>query len=221
MKNRLKHLSQLQVRKHFTLGEEISHSVTHGIGLGLGIVALILLVIKGSRSRDGLYLVSMVIYASSLIILYTNSMFYHGMPEGGAKNLFEKLDHASVYLLIAGTYTPFCLLAVGGVKGIVVCSIQWALAAVGVVFKSIWIDKYVKIHVSIYLVMGWTIIFFGSAIFDSLASVGFTLVFLGGIGYSIGVLFYIFDWFKYHHFIWHLFVLAASILHFFAIYLYV
>lgn len=211
----------VQVRKHFTLGEEISHSITHGIGMLLGIVAMVLLVIKGAKLRDTLYLVSMIIYASSVIILYTNSMFYHGLPEDKGKHIFEKLDHASVYILIAGTYTPFCLLAVGGIKGIIICSIQWVLAVVGVVFKSIWIDKFVKIHVVIYLAMGWTIIFFGSAIFSSLATVGFALLFGGGLCYSVGVLFYVFDWFKYHHLIWHLFVLTASILHFFAIYLYI
>lgn len=203
------------------MGEEIAHATAHGVGMLLGIAALVLLTIKGSRSRDALYLVSVIIYGVSLIVLYANSMFYHGFPQGKVKDLFEKLDHASVYLLIAGTYTPFCLIAVGGWLGIAVCSLQWGLAILGVVFKSIWIDRFVKIHVLIYLVMGWTIIFFGSRIFDELATVGFGLLFTGGLAYSLGVLFYVFDWFKYHHFIWHLFVLAGSILHFFTIYLYI
>ncbi len=217
----MKDILEKKVRKNFTLGEEIAHSITHGIGLLLGIAALVLLVVKGARSRDALYIVSVIIYAVSSIILYANSMFYHGFPQGKAKNIFEKLDHASVYLLIAGTYTPFCLIAVGGWIGILVCSIQWALAIVGVVFKSIWIDKYVKIHVIVYLAMGWTIIFFGSVIFNSLDTTGFAMLFVGGLCYSIGTLFYVFDWFKYHHFIWHLFVLAASVLLFFTIYFYV
>lgn len=217
----MKSLKKVEVRKHFTLGEEISHSVAHGIGMLLGIVALVLLAIKGSHLNNGLYTVSMVIYGVSLIVLYANSMFYHGFPEGKVKNIFEKLDHSSVYLLIAGTYTPYCLIAVGGTKGLVICILQWVLAITGVVFKSIWIDKFVKIHVAIYLIMGWTIIFFARTIFDSMASTGFALLFLGGMSYSIGVLFYVFDWFKYHHFVWHLFVLAASILMFFSIYLYV
>ncbi len=216
MKFRLK-----EVRKNFTKGEEIAHSVTHGIGLLLGIAALVLLVVKGAKTRDALYLVSVIIYSVSVIVLYANSMFYHGLPSGRAKDVFEKLDHSSVYLLIAGTYTPFCLVAVGGWLGIVVCAIQWALAIVGVVFKSIWIDRFVKIHVVIYLAMGWTIIFFGSTIFDKLATVGFVMLFAGGMAYSVGVIFYVFDWFKYHHFVWHLFVLLASVLLFFTIYLYV
>ncbi len=216
MKFRLK-----EVRKNFTKGEEIAHSVTHGIGLLLGIAALVLLVVKGAKTRDALYLVSVIIYSVSVIVLYANSMFYHGLPSGRAKDVFEKLDHSSVYLLIAGTYTPFCLVAVGGWLGIAVCSIQWALAIVGAVFKSIWIDRFVKIHVVIYLAMGWTIIFFGSTIFDKLATVGFVMLFAGGMAYSVGVIFYVFDWFKYHHFVWHLFVLLASVLLFFTIYLYV
>lgn len=210
-----------EVRKHFTTGEEIAHSITHGIGFLLGITALVLLVVKGARTRDALYIVSVIIYSSSLIVLYLNSMLYHGFPPSKTKDVFEKMDHASVYLLIAGTYTPFCLIAVGGWIGIVICSLQWILAITGVVFKSIWIDKFVKLHVVIFLLMGWTIIFFGRTIFDQLESVGFIMLFLGGVSYSIGTLFYVFYWFKFHHFVWHLFVLAASILHFFTIYFYV
>ena len=214
-------LKEKKVRKHFTSGEELAHAITHGIGFLLGIAALVLLTVKGAQDRDTLYIISVIIYSVSLIILYANSMFYHGIPQSKAKDVFEKLDHASVYFLIAGTYTPFCLIAVGGPLGIIICVIQWALAITGAVFKSIWIDRFVKIHVIIYLAMGWTIIFFGSTIFDRLASTGFILLFAGGVGYSIGVIFYVFDWFKYHHFVWHLFVLAASVLHFFTIYLYV
>ncbi|MDF2878853.1 MAG: channel protein hemolysin family [Clostridia bacterium] len=158
-------VKKIIVRKNFSMGEEIAHSITHGIGMLLGIVALVLLVIKGISVNHTLYEVSMIIYSVSLIVLYGNSMLYHAFPEGKVKNVFERMDHSSVYLLIAGTYTPFCLLAIGGM--------------------------------------------------------GFVLLLAGGVCYSIGVLFFVFNWFKYHHFIWHLFVLAGSILHFFAIYIYV
>jgi hemolysin III len=214
-------LKNVMVRKHFSLGEELAHSITHGIGLFLGITALVLFVLKGGKRGQGLYMMSMLIYSISLIVLYANSMLYHAFPEGKVKNIFERMDHSSVYLLIAGTYTPFCLLAIGGVKGIVICSIQWVLAMFGVVFKTIWIEKYIKLHVMIYLIMGWTIIFFAGNIFKTISFTGFMLLFIGGLSYSIGVLFYVFNWFKYHHFIWHLFVLAGSILHFFSIYIYV
>ncbi len=212
---------KVMVRKHFSLGEEIAHSITHGIGVLLGIAALILLVIKGGRFDHPLYTVSMIIYSVSVIVLYANSTFYHAFPEGKVKNIFERMDHASIYLLIAGTYTPFCLLAIGGATGIVICSIQWGLAIFGVVFKAVYIEKFVKIHVLIYLVMGWTIIFFAGALFKAVSFAGFVLLAAGGLCYSIGVLFYVFNWFKYHHFIWHLFVLLGSTLHFLSIYLYI
>lgn len=216
----MKRFKEIIVRKHFSLGEELAHSITHGFGMLLGIAALVLFVIKGVKVNL-LYTISMIIYSTSLIVLYANSMFYHAFPEGRVKNVFERLDHASVYLLIAGTYTPFCLIAVGGAKGIVICSIQWGLAILGVVFKAIWIDKFVKLHVLLYLSMGWTIIFFAGTIYKAISSTGFYLLFAGGLCYSIGVLFFVFNWFKFHHFIWHLFVLAGSILLFFSIYIYV
>lgn len=209
------------VRKHFSLGEELAHSISHGIGMLLGITALILFAIKSKKVNNTLYTVSMMIYSTSLIVLYTNSMFYHAFPEGKVKNIFERLDHSSVYLLIAGTYTPLCLMIIGGMKGLVVCSILWGIAILGVILKSIWIEKFVKIHVLIYLIMGWIIIFFIGTIFKTLTSTGFILLFSGGLFYSIGVLFFVFSWFKYHHFIWHLFVLAGSILLFFSIYIYI
>ncbi|WP_034602201.1 PAQR family membrane homeostasis protein TrhA [Clostridiisalibacter paucivorans] len=209
------------VRKHFSLGEELAHSISHGIGMLLGITALILFAIKSKKVNNTLYTVSMMIYSISLIILYANSMFYHAFPEGKVKNIFERLDHSSVYLLIAGTYTPLCLIVIGGMKGLVVCSILWGIAIFGVILKAIWIEKFVKIHVLIYLTMGWIIIFFVGTIFKTLTSIGFILLFLGGLFYSIGVLFFVFSWFKYHHFVWHLFVLAGSILLFFSIYIYI
>lgn len=209
------------VRKNFSMGEEIANAVTHGIGVLLGIAALVITAVKGAGRQNALYIVSMVIYSVSTIVLYTSSTFYHAFKNGKAKNIFERFDHLSIYILIAGSYTPLCLIAIGGVKGIVICSIQWALAVIGIVFKAIWIDRFVKIHVLIYLLMGWMIIFFSSSIFKSISSSGFYLLLGGGIAYSIGVLFYVFSWFKYHHFVWHIFVLAGSILIFFCIYLFV
>lgn len=214
-------LLKQEVRKDFSLGEEIANAVTHGIGFLLGVTALVLLMVKSSQVGLGVYTFSMLVYSLSLIILYGNSMLYHGFPAGRGKAVFERLDHASVYLLIAGTYTPFCLLVVGGTLGIVACSIQWGLAITGVVFKSIWIDRFVKVHVLIYLLLGWGIVFFARQVISALELPGFLLLLAGGLAYSIGVLFYVFDWFKYHHLVWHLFVLVGSLLHFLCVYLYI
>ena len=211
-------MAKIVVRKNFSLGEEIANAITHGLGVLFGIAVLVIIVIKGASSHDVIYTVSMLIYSISTIILYTNSMLYHALKKGKAKNVFERLDHSSVYILIAGSYTPLCLIAIGGIKGIIICSIQWILAIIGVTFKAIWIKRFVKIHVLIYLFMGWMIIFFINNIFKPMSPIGFYLLLAGGISYSIGVLFYVFSWFKYHHFVWHLFVLAGSVLLFFSIY---
>ncbi|HEX9027278.1 MAG TPA: hemolysin III family protein [Clostridium sp.] len=214
-------MKKIIVRKDFSTGEEIANAVTHGIGMLLGIAALVLAAVKGAGSQNILYTISMMIYSVATIILYTSSMFYHAFKDGKAKNVFERLDHLSIYILIAGSYTPLCLISIGGVKGIILCCLQWLLAGIGIVFKVIWIDRFVKIHVAIYLLMGWMITFFISSILKAIPTSGFYLLLAGGLSYSIGVLFYVFSWFKYHHFVWHLFVLAGSILMFFAIYLFV
>ncbi|KUO69955.1 MAG: hemolysin D [Clostridia bacterium BRH_c25] len=214
-------MTKIIVRKDFSNEEEIANAVTHGLGVLLGITALVIFAVKGAKTQNALYTVSMMIYSVSTIVLYANSMLYHAFKEGKTKNVFERLDHLSIYILIAGSYTPFCLIAIGGIKGIIICSIQWALAIAGVTFKVIWIDRFVKIHVLIYLTMGWMISFFISSIFKSISFTGFYLLLAGGIAYSAGVLFYIFNWFKYHHFVWHVFVLAGSVLIFFSLYLFV
>ena len=214
-------MTKIIVRKDFSNEEEIANAVTHGLGVLLGITALVIFAVKGAKTQNALYTVSMMIYSVSTIVLYANSMLYHAFKEGKTKNVFERLNHLSIYILIAGSYTPFCLIAIGGIKGIIICSIQWALAIAGVTFKVIWIDRFVKIHVLIYLTMGWMISFFISSIFKSISFTGFYLLLAGGIAYSAGVLFYIFNWFKYHHFVWHVFVLAGSVLIFFSLYLFV
>lgn len=216
----MKKISTIEVIKDFSIQEEIANAITHGIGFLFAISALVLLIIKGVRYKDSLYLVSVIIYASSMIILFLNSTLYHGFPNSKVKDIFEKFDHSSVYLLIAGTYTPYCLVVVGGTKGIVICTIQWTLALIGVVSKVIWIDKFVKLHVANFLIMGWLIILFVNEIYTSMSTGGFMLLFSGGVLYSIGTLFYIFSWFKFHHFVWHLFVLFASFSVFLSIYLY-
>lgn len=211
-------MTKIVVRKNFSTGEEIANAITHGLGVLLGIAILVIIIIKGVKTNNSIFMVSMMIYAIATIFLYTNSMLYHALKKGRAKNVFERLDHLSIYILIAGSYTPLCLIAIGGMKGIIICCIQWILAIIGVVFKAIWIKRFVKIHVLIYLIMGWMIIVFINSIFKPMSPTGFYLLLTGGLAYSIGVLFYVFSWFKYHHFVWHLFVLAGSILIFFSIY---
>lgn len=215
-------LSSISVRKDFSIGEEIANAVTHCVGALLAIAAMVLLIVKGAvNHRGALYIVSMVIYSFTLLFLFLNSTLYHALVPPKAKNVYERFDHLSIYLLISGTYMPFCLVSIGGALGIILCSIQWVLAIVGVVFKSIWIDKLVKVHTLIFLVMGWMIVLMAKPLYSSIGLSGLIFLIAGGVAYSIGTLFYIFNWFKYHHFIWHLFVLAGAVLHFFSLYLYV
>ncbi len=210
----------VKVRKNFSLGEEIANAVAHGVGALLAIAGMVLLIVKGAvNQRGALYLVTVILYAFTLLFLFVNSTLYHALIAGKAKNVYERFDHLSIYLLIAGTYMPFCLISVGGALGIVAASLLWALALLGVIFKAIWIDKLVTVHTIIFLTMGWAILIFAERLIQSIGMNGFWLLAYGGIAYSVGTLFFIFSWFKYHHFIWHCFVVFGALFHFFAVYL--
>ncbi len=192
------------------------------MGALLAIAAMVLLIVKGAvDDRGALYIVTVSIYSFTLLFLYINSCLYHALVPPKAKDVYRRFDHLSIYLLIAGSYMPFCLISVGGTLGIVLCSIQWALAIVGVVFKSIWVSKKVKLHTLIFVLMGWMALFIVKPLLASIGVTGFVFLIAGGLAYTIGTLFYIFDWFKYHHFIWHIFVIIGAVLHFFCIYLFV
>jgi len=207
----------MEVKKYFTVGEEISHSIVHGIGALLSIAALVLLVVKADTPIED---ISVAIFASAAIILYLMSCLYHAFGKGITKDIFERFDHISIFILIAATYTPFCLISIGGTKGWVLFSIQWGLVLFGIVFKSIWIHKYVLLSTLIYLLMGWSVIFFFQDLVSGLQPIGFYYLILGGIAYSVGVIFYIFPLFKFHHTVWHLFVIIGTFLHFLCIYSY-
>lgn len=215
-------LSKVKVQHKFTTGEEIANSITHGIGALLAIAAMVLLIAKGAIDHRGaIYIVSVTIYTFTLIFLFLNSTIYHALVPEKAKDVYRRFDHLSIYLLIAGSYTPYCLISVGGTKGIVLCVIQWTLAIVGVVFKSIWVSKMIKLHTIIFILMGWMAVFVAKPLIETMGMEGFKFLIAGGIAYTIGTLFYVFKWFKFHHFVWHIFVLMGAILHFFSIYLFV
>jgi hemolysin III len=204
----------MKQQKEATLGEEIFNAVTHGVGALLSIAALVLLVIKADT---GLELFSVLIFSMSSLMLYTMSTLYHAFPRGKTKNVFRRFDHLSIYLLIAGTYTPFSLLLLETKQALIMVIFEWTLAIIGIVFKSIWIRKFVIIHVLIFLLMGWACIIYREQIIQAMDIRGFTLLLLGGVSYSIGVIFFAFELFKFHHAIWHFFVLFGTIFHFFSI----
>jgi len=205
-------------RRQLSTGEEIANSITHGIGALLSIVALIILIIVAGRLGDIWHLVSFSIYGSTLILLYLSSTLYHSFTSPKLKNLFARFDHISIFLLIAGTYTPILLTSLRGIWGWTLFGIIWTVALVGAIIRSIYLHRFRKLMVAIYLIMGWIFILAGNQIYHKLPSVSLLFLVLGGVAYSVGVIFYMWRKLPYSHGIWHLFVLAGSILHFFAIY---
>jgi hemolysin III len=205
-------------RRQLSTGEEIANSITHGIGALLSIVALIILIIVAGRTGDFWHLVSFSIYGSTLILLYLSSTLYHSFTSPKLKNLFARFDHISIFLLIAGTYTPILLTSLRGVWGWTLFGIIWTVALVGAIIRSIYVHRFRKLMVAIYLIMGWMFVLAGNQIYQKLPSISLTFLVLGGVAYSVGVVFYMWRKLPYSHGIWHLFVLAGSILHFFAIY---
>lgn len=204
--------------RKLTTGEEIVNSITHGIGALLSIVALIILIIAAGQHGDIWHLVSFSIYGSTLVLLYLSSTLYHSFSNPKIKNLFARFDHVSIFLLIAGTYTPILLTSMRGTWGWTLFVIIWALALAGAIIRSIYLHRFRKLMVAVYLLMGWMFVLAGKQIYLSLPSVSLTFLVLGGIAYSVGVIFYMWRSLPYAHGIWHLFVLAGSVLHFFAIY---
>lgn len=208
-------------KRRYTLGEEIFSSIVHGIGAALGIVALVTMVVRAANHKDVYAVVSAAIFGASLIILYTMSTLYHALTNEKAKKVFRIFDHATIFLLIAGTYTPYLLVSMRGQTGWILFGVLWGLTAVGVVFDAVMLDKFRKIEMLLYIGMGWCIVVASGTLVASLAKGGLILLFTGGVLYTVGILFYAMKKVRYMHSIWHFFVLAGSILHYFSVYLYV
>lgn len=205
-------------QKGYSFYEELVNSVSHGIGLGLSIAALIILVVLGVKYDNVSYIVSFSIYGSSLVVLYLASTLYHCVPKGKIKDLFKIFDHSAIYLLIAGTYTPITLIVLKGKLGLSFFITVWILAFIGIVFKLFFSKKFKIISTIMYLLMGWLIIFAIKPLINSLNSISAIFLITGGLIYSLGTIFYLWKKLKFNHAIWHFFVLGGSICHFFAIY---
>ena len=211
---------------NYTKGEEIFNMVSHIVGVALGITALVLCTIMSVISKDIYAIISSIIYGASIILLYTMSSLYHGLSkEITAKKVFQILDHCSIFLLIAGTYTPFSLVMLreyDAFTGWMIFSVVWGVAIIGIILNSIDIKKYKVLSMICYLAMGWCILVKINVLPKLLGTVGFWLLLSGGIIYSIGAILYgIGKKKKYMHSIFHLFVLVATILHFLCILFYV
>ena len=205
-------------RRQLSTAEEIVNSITHGIGALLSIVALVVLIIIAGKSGDIWHLVSFSIYGSTLVLLYLSSTLYHSFSNPKIKELFARFDHISIFLLIAGTYTPILLISIRGIWGWTLFGIIWGMAVTGAIIRSIYLHRFRKLMVAIYLIMGWMAVLAAKQIYLHLPSTSLAFLILGGLAYSGGVIFYMWRKLPYSHGIWHLFVLTGSILHFYAIY---
>ncbi len=195
--------------------EEWFNTVSHGITAAVAVGGLVVLIVFGVQSNKDWSLFSALVYGSSLVLLYTFSALYHGLRNKKAKHLFNILDHCGIYLLIAGTYTPVILISIGGLTGWVFFGIQWGMALCGILLKIFYTGKYNLISTLIYAFMGWIIAFKIELVKAVLEPPAYWLLLSGGIAYSVGIFFYLLDYrMKLAHFIWHLLVMAGSILHF-------
>lgn len=212
---------KIQIPK-YTLSEELMNAITHGIGGLLSIAALVLCVVVSTIHKDAYAIVSSAIYGAMSIILYTMSTLYHSLKVNNAKRVFRIIDHCSIYLLIAGTYTPYCLVAMPKALGWTVFGIIWTCATLGITLKAINLNKFSKLTMSLYFIMGWLVIFTLKDLIQVLDIKAIILMFTAGLLYTLGSIFYVVgEKIKYMHSIFHVFVLLASICFFFSIFLYV
>jgi hemolysin III len=202
-----------------TLGEEIANSLSHGLGLALALFGTPFLLIATAERSDGISIAAAAVFGVSMMLLYGASMMYHALPHNRAKRVFKILDHSAIYLLIAGTYTPFMLGVLRGPWGWTLFGMVWGLALSGVVLKSMNRMSHPYLSTGLYLLMGWLVIIAIKPLMAALPSAGLGWLVAGGLAYTAGVVFYIGDskW-RYGHFVWHLFVLAGTVCHFIAVY---
>jgi hemolysin III len=213
------------VPQHEHLGDTLANAITHGLGAVLAIAGAVYLVVASTRG-SAWNVAACSIFAATLVLVYLCSTLYHSLVRTRARHVFQILDHSSIYLLIAGTYTPFTLISLRGPLGWTVFGIEWGLATVGVVSKSVAIDRFRRgwpavLSAVVYLFQGWLIVFVARPL---IGAVGWQCVLwlaAGGVAYTLGIVFFAFDHIRYFHSIWHIFVLAGSVAHFFAIMFYV
>jgi len=214
-------MSWFKESKLQTRAEEIGNATTHALGALLSLVAITLLYQFAASQSDELKLISSIVFGSSLLLMYISSTLYHSMRAPNLKHLFRIIDHSSIYLLIAGSYTPFTLVTLKGPWGWTLFVIVWSLAVAGIIFKMFFVHRFETLSTVIYLVMGWMVVVAVKPLYALLPLGGIECIVAGGLCYTVGVVFYVWEKLRFSHTLWHLFVLAGSICHFFAVLLYV
>lgn len=211
------------LNKRYNFKEEMANSITHGLGIFFGITALTLLLISSIKKGESLSIISFSIYGTCIILMYLFSTLYHSIPNQNIKKILRIFDHSSIYLFIAGTYTPITLLAMNGYLRIGILIAVWSIAILGITFKIITykkMDNFKKLSLGLYLGMGWIAVFTIKPIIQTTSLNFFIWILIGGLIYTLGTIFYSIKKIPYNHAIWHIFVLSASIVHFLGIFLY-
>ncbi|NTW28990.1 MAG: hemolysin III family protein [Coriobacteriia bacterium] len=205
----------------YTLGEEIANSIIHGIGVGLSVAALAILLVFAAQGGNRWAIASAIVFGIALILEYTASTLYHSFPQPKVKHVFKILDHAGIYLLIAGTYTPFTLIPLRNSGGLRIFALVWTLAIAGIAVEAFWVYRPRWLSAAVYLAMSWLIVFTFKPLAANMDPAGLWLLIAGGLSYTLGTVFYVLKKVKYMHAVWHFFVLGGSVAHFLAVLLYV
>ena len=207
--------------RRYTVGEEIANSLTHGVGALLAVGGLAILVTMAAIRGDAWHIVACSIYGAAMVVLYSASTLYHAVTGPRAKAALQVFDHAAIFLLIAGTYTPFTLVSLRGPWGWSLFGVVWGLAVAGIVLEIAFPRRWPALSLVLYIAMGWVVVVAVKPLLDALPTGGLVLLLLGGLAYTGGIAFYAWRRLPYGHAVWHLFVLAGTVLHFFAVLLYV
>ena len=206
----------------YSIGEEIANAVTHGVAALMSVAGLAILVgFAVAYSGSPTVITAVSVFGASMVFLYVASTLYHAIPNPEAKRILQRLDHSMIFVLIAGSYTPFCLVTLKGVTGIALCIAVWAIAVAGIALQGLLIQKSKWLNSLLYLAMGWLVILVIEPLIENLPQGGLWLLTGGGLAYSLGVIFYIWKSLPYSHAIWHVFVFAGTLLQFLAVLLYV
>jgi len=200
-----------------SFSEEIANGITHGIGVLLSIAGLVILIVQAARYGTAWHVVSYTIFGSTMFILYLSSTLYHSIQHQKAKIILRIIDHSAIFLLIAGTYTPFVLVTLRGAWGWSLFGIIWGLAITGIIFKCITIGRFRILSVFIYIAMGWLVVIAMPKIINALDRTSLVLLIAGGLSYTLGTVFYALRRIPFSHTVWHLFVLGGTVMHFFAV----
>lgn len=208
--------------RQYTLAEDLFNSISHGVGAGLSVAAIVLLILRAltyaPEGKTVLYVTSFTIFGVSCFVLYIMSTLYHALTPYGVRRLFSIFNHTSIYLLIAGTYTPFALTTIEGVAGWAVFGVIWGLALVGIIMYSVFGSRMRNVSVATYIIMGWLIVFAFNPIVVKLPRISLAMLISGGVAYTVGCIFYFMKKYRWTHSIFHVFVIFGSVLHFFSIY---